>query len=215
MKSFKKYLSYLLTGFWGAIFPLFRSVDLLRSRFWWTCYYTIICRLKGIGIGKKVLFYGKTYFFKEPGSSIIINDRCLFNSNFKYNLLGINRSCIVSTLSTEAKIIIGKNCAFSGATISAHKYIEIGRDLKCGANVVIIDSDWHPEDYRSGNDSPVLIGNNVWLGMNTVILKGVTIGDNALIGANSVVTRDIPANVIAAGNPCKIIKVIDNKSVNS
>jgi len=51
----------------------------------------------------------------------------------------------------------------------------------------------------------VNIGDNVWLGINVIVLKGVTIGEHTIIGANSVVTRDIPANVIAAGNPCKIL----------
>ena len=50
------------------------------------------------------------------------------------------------------------------------------------------------------------IGDNVWLGMNSVIMRGVTIGENTIIGANSVVTKSIPANVIAVGSPCKVIK---------
>lgn len=53
---------------------------------------------------------------------------------------------------------------------------------------------------------PVKIGNNVWIGGNVTILPGVTIGDGTTIGAGSVVTKDIPANVLAVGNPCKVIK---------
>lgn len=55
---------------------------------------------------------------------------------------------------------------------------------------------------------PVHIGNNVWIGANAVVLPGVTIGDNSVIGAGSVVTKDIPANVVAVGNPCKVIREI-------
>ena len=62
------------------------------------------------------------------------------------------------------------------------------------------------DDPRSGKPKDVIIGDNVWLGVNVVVLKGVTIGDNTLIGANSLVTTNVPANVIAAGNPCKAIK---------
>ena len=58
---------------------------------------------------------------------------------------------------------------------------------------------------------PVTIGNNVWIGGNTVINPGVTIGDNVVIGSGSVVTRDIPANVVAAGNPCRVIREINEK----
>ena len=55
---------------------------------------------------------------------------------------------------------------------------------------------------------PITIGNNVWIGGDTKILAGVTIGDNTVIGAGSVVTKDIPANVVAVGNPCRVIRKI-------
>lgn len=54
------------------------------------------------------------------------------------------------------------------------------------------------------------IGNNVWIGGGTIILPGVTIGDNAVIGAGAVVSKDIPANVVATGNPCRILRNIDD-----
>ena len=68
----------------------------------------------------------------------------------------------------------------------------------------------HPDSRNSGYEYgiAVTIGDNVWLGGNAVILPGVTIGDNVVIGAGSVVTKDIPANVIAAGNPCRVIREI-------
>lgn len=58
---------------------------------------------------------------------------------------------------------------------------------------------------------PVVIGNNVWIGANAVILPGVHIGDNTVIGAGSVVTKDIPANVVAVGNPCRVLREIGEK----
>lgn len=68
----------------------------------------------------------------------------------------------------------------------------------------------HPVSRQSGYEYgiPVSIGNNVWIGGNVVITPGVTIGDNVVIGAGSVVTKDIPANVVAAGNPCRVIREI-------
>ncbi len=58
---------------------------------------------------------------------------------------------------------------------------------------------------------PVTIGNNVWIGSNVVVMPGVTIGDNTVIGAGSVVTKDIPANVVAFGNPCRVVREITDE----
>ncbi len=83
-----------------------------------------------------------------------------------------------------------------------------------GANVLITDTDWHPLDPYKRHKSeftktkPVKIGNNVFIGVNSIILKGTEIGDNSVIGAGSVVAGIIPPNVIAAGNPCKVIKTL-------
>ncbi len=69
----------------------------------------------------------------------------------------------------------------------------------------------HPLDYKIRNQGleyakPIKIGNNVWIGGNVVVLPGVTIGDNVVIGAGSVVNKDIPSDVVAVGNPCRVIK---------
>jgi acetyltransferase-like isoleucine patch superfamily enzyme len=110
----------------------------------------------------------------------------------------------------EIKIIlIGNNSGFSGTVVGAFKFIKIGRNVKCGANTLITDSDWHLEDSRSGEPEEVIIGDNVWLGVNVIVLKGVTIGNNSVIVAGSVVTKSIPPNVLAAGNPCKIVKAFN------
>ncbi|MHB0880823.1 sugar O-acetyltransferase [Paenibacillus sp. SEL1] len=71
----------------------------------------------------------------------------------------------------------------------------------------------HPLDVEQRNEGleiafPITVGNNVWIGGNVSVLPGVTIGDNSIIGAGSVVTKDIPSGVIAAGNPCKVIRKI-------
>jgi acetyltransferase-like isoleucine patch superfamily enzyme len=110
-------------------------------------------------------------------------------------------------------IYMGDYCLLSpGVRISAEQSIKIGDNVMFAANVYVSDSDWHGiynriRPFRC--TKPVVIENNVWLGERVIVNKGVTIGENSVIGAGSVVTKNIPANVIAAGNPAKIIKTIN------
>jgi acetyltransferase-like isoleucine patch superfamily enzyme len=170
-----------------------------------------ILRIKGISVGGKIHFWGIPYIIRYPASSIQIGNGSSFRSDANSNLIGINRKCILSTHSPTAQLIIGNDSAFSGTVIGSKEKIVIGDNLLCGANTLITDFDWHGLDPQrrlsySGDSKEIIIGNNVFIGYGTVILKGVSIGDNTVIGANSVVTKSIPANVIAGGNPCKVIK---------
>ena len=90
--------------------------------------------------------------------------------------------------------------------------VTIGANCQIAPNVSIYTAGHpvHPDVRNTGYEYgiPVTIGNNVWIGGNAVILPGVNIGDNVVIGAGSVVTKDIPSNMIAAGNPCRVIREI-------
>ncbi|MFZ4106239.1 acyltransferase [Flavobacterium sp.] len=180
----------------------------LSTGFWTYVFYFNAKFINKIILGKNCKFNGKTILvLKQKGGLVEIGDNCRFVSETdNINLIGINRPCMISTHSSLANIKIGNNCGFSGTVIGCYKSIKIGNNFKGGANTFITDFDWHPEDLRSGQPKAVTIGDNVWLGLNAIILKGVTIGDNVVIGANSVVTKDIPANVIATGNPCQVLK---------
>lgn len=166
-------------------------------------------RIRGISLKGIPLFFGRPIIKKYPGSELLIGFKAKFVSRNGYNMIGINRPCIITTLSPTAKLTIGDNCGFSGTVIGCFDEIIIGNDVKCGANTLITDSDWHQEDNRSGKNKPIILHDNVWLGEGVKVLKGVTIGKNSLIGAGSVVVSSIPANVIAAGNPCKVIRTIE------
>ena len=94
--------------------------------------------------------------------------------------------------------------------------VKIGDDCFIGPNVSIYTAchNTNPVERNSRKEwaEPVTIGNNVWIGGDVTILPGVTIGDNVTIGAGSVVSRDIPSNVVAAGNPCRVLKEIDKEN---
>lgn len=110
-------------------------------------------------------------------------------------------------------IEVGENFGANyGLTILDVGKVTIGDNVLIAPNVSIYTAGHpvHPASRNSGYEYgiPITIGNNVWIGGSAVILPGVTIGDNVVIGAGSVVTKDIPDNMIAAGNPCKIIREI-------
>lgn len=106
-------------------------------------------------------------------------------------------------------VFVGKNVyCNSNVTLLDDAPIYIGDKCNISCNVVIATS-YHPTDPQERllgkvYSKEIHIGNNVWIGANVVILPGVTIGDNSVIGAGSIVTKDIPSNVIAYGNPCKV-----------
>lgn len=161
--------------------------------------------LRGVKYGKNLRFSGWCHMNRFNNSKIEIGDNVHFVSSSFINHIGINHKCSISTEKKDASIRIGNNCGFSSTCIIAFKRIEIGNNVRVGANSVIMDGDFH-DDNRTKEDSSIIVNNNVWIGANAVVMKGVTIGENSIIGINSVVTKDIPSNCVAAGNPCKVIR---------
>ena len=98
-----------------------------------------------------------------------------------------------------------------GARIGSADRITIGDNCMIASNAYITDSDWHGiyDRVDTGKTAPVTIEENVWIGDSAIVCKGVTIGSNSVIGAGAVVAGDIPANVVAAGNPARVIRELD------
>lgn len=114
--------------------------------------------------------------------------------------------------------MIGNNVGISSSVIWAHNSITIGNHVNIGANVIVMDSDAHSLNYldrrnisldqQKKKNKPIVIDDDVLIGANSIILKGVHIGSLSVIGAGSVVTGNIPAHCVAAGNPAKVIKFL-------
>tara|TARA_R110002096_G_scaffold350395_2_gene543451 strand:- start:22566 stop:23276 length:711 start_codon:yes stop_codon:yes gene_type:complete len=116
----------------------------------------------------------------------------------------------------DPQLIIGSNTFIgNGCTFTVNRRVEIGEHCNIAGGTTIADSDGHPtdSDRRAEHDElsseevgDIKIGNNVWIGRDVQILKGVTIGDRAIIGAGSVVISDVPADMTAMGSPARLIK---------
>ena len=110
-------------------------------------------------------------------------------------------------------VYLGKNVYINaGVKLVDDTYIYVGDYTMMGPNVVIATAG-HPIDPTLREkglqyNQPVRIGRNCWLGAGVIVMPGVTIGDNSVIGAGSIVTKDIPANVVAVGNPCRVLRPI-------
>lgn len=138
--------------------------------------------------------------------------------NYKYGYLNINKNSVFQVnkklilrpgvrleIEDNAKLEIGDCSINFDSKIYCFDNITIGNNVIISENVIIRDSDNHSIN-KSEVSSPILIKDNVWIGMNSMILKGVTIGEGSVIAAGSVVIKDVPNNCLVAGVPAKIIK---------
>ncbi len=138
------------------------------------------------------------------------------NSSFTSNMLGLWQPTII-VARYGGDIEIGDGFGISGSTIYATSSIKIGENALIGANCKIVDNDFHPLDAEARKKGlneeatlrkPIIIGDNCFIGMNSIILKGSILGNNVVVGAGSVVSGVFPDNCVIAGNPARIIKYI-------
>ncbi len=202
---FVPYLHYyykkILSGFKAKINHYINKIDL---------------RLSGVSCGKELDTYGRLILDIYPKSNVRIgNSVSLISDRKRCTASTLYSSTKMKTFSESSEIIIGNNVGLNGTSITCRsKKIEIGDGTIIAGNVIIMDSNFHnpwPPTSRldfsgSQDDKDVIIGEYCWIGLNCIILKGVTIGSNSVIGAGSVVVHDIPPNSMAAGNPAKVLK---------
>lgn len=172
-------------------------------------YNNTICDISSTA---KIILNGNlilnSYKLKKSKAEMLLrmkkNSKLVVNGNFSFYY-----NCDINIFD-GGRLTIGSGYANCGTQIRCSNNITIGNNATIAHNVVIIDSDYHTIKYEDGKENiksaPIFIGDNVWIGRESIILKGVNIGDGAVIAAHSVVTKDVPAKTIVAGNPAKVIK---------
>lgn len=173
----------------------------------------ISCMGGGIGWGPGWRMYGLPILQIHRRSRVQIGARLQLRSWRRSNPLGVNHPVILSTWQPGARLTIGDDFGMTGGSIVCAHHIDIGHRVWVGCNVVISDTDFHPLDPAAravnpldGKTAPIIIEDDVFIGMHSLILKGVRLGQACVIGAGSVVTRDVPPGAIAAGNPARVIR---------
>jgi acetyltransferase-like isoleucine patch superfamily enzyme len=169
--------------------------------------------LAGVPWGKGWRFYGAPIIQRHRRSRMGFGPGLQLRSSTRSNPLGINHRVLLATIKEGAVLEVGQDFGMSGGSICAAERVTIGDHVAVGANTTIVDTDFHPVDLRMRRTAPsaaatsrVVIEDDVFIGMNCLVLKGVTIGRGSVIGAGSVVTKSVPPGVIAAGNPARVLK---------
>ncbi len=186
------------SGFWGLRLLRFKAL------------------LFGVEVGPDVACWGPVILARGPGSRIRIGRGCsLVSGSRRCTAAALYAPVRLRTFAASARILLDEGVELSGTSVTARsRTVHIGRHTMIGPNCVITDSDFHapwpPETRRLDpgfeRDADVNIGEQVWIGMGCLILKGVTVGEGAIVGAGSVVTRDVPAGCLAAGAPARVIR---------
>lgn len=192
---------------------LLRVRDAIAVR-WWRTAGPPFLRARGVETEGSITLYGMPIIAKAKGSSIRIGRGAVLCSVSRFTALSVAKPVTLRTLLPGAEIEIGADGGLSGTVICAATAVHVGEQCLFGADVQIMDTDFHPvppENRRYNADpsrihsAPIRIGRNVFVGRRCLVLRGVEIGDDAVIGAGSVVTKSIPKGSIAVGCPARVV----------
>jgi acetyltransferase-like isoleucine patch superfamily enzyme len=203
------------------LFVLFDILLGYLSTFFWTLHAKLVLLLLGCPHGRHLRVDGHVIIRVARRGAIRLGHNVTINSRTGSNLVGRTNPAILHCLG-EGRITFGDNSGCSFAVLSSKSSIRIGENTKIGGNVRIYDHDYHALDYSSRRDAradftncktaPIEIGDDVLIGANAIILKGVTIGDRSIVGAGSVVAlKEIPPDSVVVGNPAGIARSLSSK----
>ena len=190
----------------------------IKSSFWWRLN-RIRLKINNVVYGKGCVINGHLYIRIHENAKVTIGDFFSYTSGGGINPICTNIQGGIF-VDDNAILEIGDHTGCSSTVIWVRKSVKIGSYCSIGGGTLILDSDAHSLNYihRRSNiidqenriDKGIVIGDDCLIGAKCMILKGVHIGSRSIIGAGSVVTKDIPSDCIAAGNPAKVIRYINN-----
>lgn len=202
---------------WGAPWKIRNEL------FRWLYYpwFRLIFAFNGIPWCPGWRLHGTPVIQKHDNSIIIFGPGLGLRSTVQSNPLAPNHPVVITTWQEGASIEIGSNFAMTGGNVCAAERIIIGNNVTVGANTTIADTDFHPLDSKQrrslssgGRAEPIIIEDDVFIGMNCLILKGVRIGRGSVIGAGSVVANDVPPQVVASGNPARVLRELSREETS-
>ncbi len=204
---------------------LFNALNMYKSIyvFFSAWYNTILFKLWAIAsrvsFGSRLQCCGRVILDCLPGTVSLGNNIIFVSDSVRSTAATVYGPSRLRTFAPTARIEIADGVGMNAISITARsRTIHIGENTMFAPNCTVVDSDFHilwPPEGRICNpgmeqDADVYIGRNCWIGMQSIILKGVTIGDGSVVGAGSVVTRDIPPNVLAAGVPARVLRPLND-----
>jgi acetyltransferase-like isoleucine patch superfamily enzyme len=186
------------------------------GRLWGTVRLRCKAWLFGIEVGRGTVAHGPVGLLRWPGGRIRIGERCeLISSWRRATAATVGAPVRLRVFGPGASIDIGDEVQLTGTSVTARSTpIVIGRRVMMAPGAVVVDSDFHahwPLESRYSDpgvelDAPVVIEEYAWIGIGSLILKGVRIGRGAIVAAGSVVTKDVPPMCTVAGVPAKVIR---------
>lgn len=185
------------------------AVESLADRLLWPLWV----RLCGARFGPGLRLVGPPVLRVGRGGTLVGGSQVSLVSRRFANPLVVSRPCSF-TVSAGGRLQIGSECGFSGTVIVARERVSIADRVLVGANSTIVDTDFHPlapaarreHPTRGARTAPVLIEDDVFIGMNVLSLKGSHLGAGCVVGAGSVVAGAVPPGAVVAGNPARVVR---------
>jgi len=196
------------------------------DRFISTACSCLSLSIQGCSYGKGFMTTGACSFKGRTEKSILLGKDVSLLAGWRSNRVGLSGRVLLQTLG-NGRIEIGDGSGGSAVTLSSRSRISIGRNVCMGGNVRILDHDYHALDHlarrlameeqeQSIRTEPIVIGDDVFIGTNAIILKGVTLGDRCIVAAGAVVFRgEYPNDSMIVGNPAKVIGKKRNETVRA